>query len=146
MSKIKITCLDCKKDRLVETNGMKKLSYELLYLRCHKCAFVKIRNKCAVGWFKKGQVSWNKDKRTEFIGKTKDGLHAWVERNLGKPKKCTRCGDKESELYQWSNISGQYKAKISDWQRLCVKCHCRYDYENFGARKVFFKGGNPIYV
>ena len=89
--------------------------------------------------FKKGFTPWNKGKIQEFFrGKTYDGLHDWVERNLGKPRKCDICGTTNSKVFQWSNKSGQYKMDFNDWQRLCVKCHCLYDFVNFGARKEFY--------
>lgn len=58
-----------------------------------------------------------------------DALHDWVERKLGKPHKCENCGrtDLKHRQYHWANISGKYKRKISDWIRLCVRCHKIYD-------------------
>lgn len=90
-------------------------------------------------WFKKGQISWHKGMRRPFRGKTYDGLHDWVERNFGKPKLCDFCGTTDSKHFEWSNVSGEYKPIESDWQRLCKKCHCRYDFNNFGARKEFYR-------
>lgn len=95
--------------------------------------------------FKKGQEPWNKGLPEHLQNTWKgddvgyDGLHDWVEKHLGKPKKCEFCGTTESRIFQWSNKSGKYKRELSDWQRLCVKCHVNYDYEQFGARKVFFE-------
>lgn len=54
------------------------------------------------------------------------GLHAWVERKLGKPNLCAFCGKTEG-TFHWSNISQEYKEDINDWQRLCVPCHRKYD-------------------
>jgi len=59
---------------------------------------------------------------------TYDALHKWVERQLGKPMICSKCGDAKRSRYHWSNISGEYKQDLSDWQRLCVPCHKNYDY------------------
>lgn len=53
-------------------------------------------------------------------------LHVWVARNLGKPKLCKFCGKTEGK-FDWSNISGEYKIDLQDWQRLCHKCHMEYD-------------------
>jgi hypothetical protein len=39
---------------------------------------------------------------------------------------------------QWANKSGKYLRKQDDWLSLCKKCHCRYDWEKFGNRKVFY--------
>jgi hypothetical protein len=57
------------------------------------------------------------------------GLHLWVEKHLGKPNKCSHCGklsDEEREM-QWANISGKYLRVITDWIRLCRKCHAVMD-------------------
>lgn len=51
------------------------------------------------------------------------GIHNWVERRLGKPKRCDVCLVTEDKMYHWANISGQYKKELSDWRRLCVPCH-----------------------
>lgn len=59
---------------------------------------------------------------------TYNSLHRWVERQLGKPMLCSKCGNTELSTYHWSNISGEYKQDLSDWQRLCVSCHKNYDY------------------
>ena len=55
------------------------------------------------------------------------GLHKWVARKLGKPKRCDKCGDVNANRYNWSNISGKYLRDLSDWWRLCCKCHWSYD-------------------
>lgn len=61
------------------------------------------------------------------VGKT--ALHNWVERNLGKPKKCEHCGSTDkSKKFEWANKSQKYKRDLSDWMRLCTKCHSKYDY------------------
>lgn len=87
--------------------------------------------------FKKGQTPWNKGTLSQdFNGKTVDALHEWVYRVLGSPKECEFCGGNEN--LEWSNKSGTYMRDITDWQRLCKKCHGRYDFEKFGARRVFY--------
>lgn len=59
-------------------------------------------------------------------------IHSWIERQLGKPHRCDECGDDslEHRQYHWANISGEYRRDISDWKRLCVRCHRKMD---FGA-------------
>ena len=84
------------------------------------------------GWFKKGDNYKGDDI-------TKDTLHWRIEQKYGKPEECEICGTKEAKQYQWSNVSGKYKEDKSDWQRLCIKCHHRYDWEHFGARRVFYE-------
>lgn len=55
-------------------------------------------------------------------------LHNWVERELGKPKKCEHCGDTSKRKYDWANKSQEYKRELTDWIRLCRACHTKYDY------------------
>jgi len=59
------------------------------------------------------------------------GIHAWISREFGKPDKCDDCG--ETGLFRckihWANKSKLYKRDISDWVRLCVPCHKKYDME-----------------
>ncbi len=54
-------------------------------------------------------------------------LHAWIGRKLGKPKICSDCGTTVAKCYEWANISGEYKRDLSDWKRLCKKCHIAFD-------------------
>lgn len=57
----------------------------------------------------------------------KQALHNWVEKKLGKPMKCEKCGIIGLNRYEWANISRKYKRNIKDWIRLCAKCHRIYD-------------------
>lgn len=56
-------------------------------------------------------------------------LHKWVQKNLGKPHFCEFCGNRDLKhtQYHWANISGKYKRILSDWRRLCVRCHSIFD-------------------
>ena len=56
-------------------------------------------------------------------------LHRWVERRLGKPQKCERCGKDglTGHAIHWANKSGKYLRKLTDWLRLCASCHKKYD-------------------
>lgn len=87
-----------------------------------------------------GKTPWNKDKRMEAISGENNWiwagdkvsyrtLHKWVERYLGKPEQCSEClvNGLTGRQIHWSNISGKYKRDLSDWQRLCAKCHKAYD-------------------
>jgi len=98
--------------------------------------------------FKKGASPWNKGKIMKSLSSyqlgDKSELHKWLRRHWGNPKKCKVCGDTKN--IQWANKTGKYLRKRSDWLQLCKKCHPRYDYEKFGARKVFYEKGNPTYV
>lgn len=62
-------------------------------------------------------------------------LHKWVSRWLGKPNKCSECGKVGyGRQIHWANKSGEYKRDLSDWIRLCAKCHGEYDSRN-GIRR-----------
>lgn len=56
-------------------------------------------------------------------------LHNWVEKVLGKPKVCQNCGKicTTRNSIHWANKTGKYLRDISDWLRLCVKCHKKHD-------------------
>ena len=41
-------------------------------------------------------------------------LHKWVPRGMKR-------------YFQWANISRKYLRDLSDWKRLCKKCHMLYD-------------------
>ena len=52
-------------------------------------------------------------------------LHKWIRKNKPKPDVCEMCNCfKPKEI---SNISGEYKRDIDDYQWLCVLCHSYYD-------------------
>lgn len=74
----------------------------------------------------KGQIPWN-IKLENKVGKT--SLHDWVKLRLGFPKTCEFCGftSEDPNLLNWANKSGKYKRELSDWLRLCRKCHHKYD-------------------
>lgn len=56
-------------------------------------------------------------------------LHVWVVKMLGQPKKCEHClkTDLKFRQYHWANKSHKYKRDLTDWIRLCAKCHKKYD-------------------
>lgn len=57
----------------------------------------------------------------------KPALHEWIRTIKGSPKECELCGTKDSKRYDWSNKTHEYKRDVDDWQRLCYKCHYKYD-------------------
>ena len=85
-----------------------------------------------VVWNKGLKATWNGEEnhpswKGENVGYA--GLHTWVKKHLGQPNTCEHCkktGLKGCSIH-WSNKSGNYKREISDWQRLCAKCHKKYD-------------------
>lgn len=70
-----------------------------------------------------GEKSWH------WVGDniTKKPVHQWVNKVLGKPQECENCGDTSDRVFNWANLSGEYKRDISDWARLCIPCHNRFD-------------------
>lgn len=57
------------------------------------------------------------------------GIHAWVKKVLGQPDTCAHCGKSGLKGYHihWANVSGEYKRDKTDWIRLCVSCHWKFD-------------------
>lgn len=79
-----------------------------------------------IAYNKQGQIgedhhAW----KGESVGYT--ALHSWVRRILGTPSKCEDCESTTEVKYEWANISKEYKRALSDWKRLCGKCHMKFD-------------------
>ena len=53
------------------------------------------------------------------------GLHRWVYRHKGRPKKCEHCGIQEK--IEWANKSRKYLRDFTDWISLCRLCHRKFD-------------------
>lgn len=53
------------------------------------------------------------------------GLHSWVLRKKGKPKRCAFCKKPYTtpRSLQWANIDHEYKRDLDDYIGLCYKCH-----------------------
>jgi len=54
-----------------------------------------------------------------------NSLHDWAKRRKEKPDVCEMCN--WFEPIHLSNISGEYKRDIDDFQWLCRDCHRIYD-------------------
>lgn len=54
--------------------------------------------------------------------------HKWIVRECGNPNHCAYCKTDKSPAFDWANISQSYKRELSDWIRLCRKCHYAYDH------------------
>lgn len=60
-------------------------------------------------------------------------MHKWINKVAGHPITCEICTmDFEPRLMEWSNKDHEYRRDLSDWQRLCRKCHKDYDASMFG--------------
>lgn len=68
-------------------------------------------------------INW----RGESVGYR--ALHYWVENTLGKPTTCELCDAQGlvGKKIHWANKSHEYKRDVTDWVRLCAKCHKAYD-------------------
>ena len=62
--------------------------------------------------------------------KAKQGaIHTWLKKRLGYPQTCEHCGKTGlfGKKIDWANKNHKYKRNFSDWMRLCVSCHRKYD-------------------
>lgn len=60
--------------------------------------------------------------------------HIWMRNHYGTPQECEHCGTKEDRRYQWANVSGEYLRERTDWLRLCIPCHKKYDIAKLGGK------------
>lgn len=68
--------------------------------------------------------AWKGDKASYFA------KHLRAKTKWGQPMQCEECGevfDSNNKIH-WANISGKFKEERSDWRRLCVPCHRKFDY------------------
>lgn len=72
-------------------------------------------------------------------------MHDWVRKELGKPSFCEICKTLEAKKYEWANISGQYKRDVTDWKRLCTRCHHKFDNHGAKWRETVKKGTNGMF-
>ncbi len=78
---------------------------------------------------RKGQMMGKENHKWKGDKVGYNALHTWLHRVLGQPKKCDSCetdGLTEHKIH-WANKSKMYKREISDWTRLCAKCHYHFD-------------------
>lgn len=68
---------------------------------------------------------WWKGENAGIVSK-----HLWITKHRGKPNYCEICKRTDRKKYEWSNKDHKYSRKLEDYQRLCKKCHIRYDIEN----------------
>jgi len=63
------------------------------------------------------------------------GLHMFIRKHKPKPERCEICGEKD-DFIELSNISGEYKRDINDFQYICRKCHHIEDVKNHPRNKL----------
>jgi len=71
-------------------------------------------------------------------------IHDWVKKRLKKPSNCPKCKNKNN--IELSNISGNYKRDLIDWEYLCRSCHFKTHgmEKNFKGIKPWSKKSPPI--
>jgi|SRR3990167_1201827 len=129
-------CLDCEKPKSDKGKYCKRCGYKHRIRPRGLIYKIVVKNK---SWFKKDHIPSSKGKMLKSLNQYSrgyDAIHEWVERHIKEPKECQIC--KSTQKLEWANKSGKYKHAFRDWLRLCKKCHHRYDYEHFGARKCFY--------
>ena len=82
---------------------------------------------------RKGSGKWMKGRKEELSHSWKGdlvgygGLHNWVKKELGRPIRCDICGSLNKKRYEWASKNHSYKRDLTEWLRLCTKCHRHYD-------------------
>lgn len=71
----------------------------------------------------KNNVNW----KGENVGY--HGIHKWVSKWKGKPKKCELCGTEIAKKYEWANTDHKYRRVLDDYIRMCTSCHREYDFK-----------------
>ncbi len=87
--------------------------------------------------FENGRTAWNKGipSSDELSNSWKgdeagySAKHKWIESKLGRPDTCEHCKKSSfrSRQIHWANKDHKYKRILTDWIRLCAKCHQTYD-------------------
>jgi hypothetical protein len=108
-------CLNCSKVILCRPHRVKSRKHIFCSYKCHGAFFSGTRNN-----------KWNGDKINY------GSLHDWVSSKLGSPTICEHCGKTglTGKQINWANKDHAYKRNLTDWLRLCSKCHLVYDLKN----------------
>lgn len=95
---------------------------------CEKCGEqFKVKWACRKQRFCSKSCAHSGENNPSWVG---DGVgivqvHAWMEKELGRPDKCSKCG--KVGKVDLANKSGNYKRDKNDWEWLCRKCHMESD-------------------
>lgn len=90
----------------------------------------------------KDKISGERNKNWKGDKAGHHSIHTWVRTRLGTPQECEHCGTTSANFFDWANKSGEYKREITDWLRLCRKCHSDYDRENGKGSKILDRFGD----
>lgn len=113
---IKKKCEECSKEITVLKAEIKRGGGKFCGRICYYSNLKRTRPKGNKSWAWKG----------DNVGI--DGLHQWVQKHLGKPRKCQHCKTTSAKQFDWANKSQEYKRDLNDWIRLCRSCHAKFDY------------------
>lgn len=100
-------------------------------------AGVAMRQRGKVKTYPNGHPNWKGNHATYC------GFHARVNAKRGRPSQCERCGTTEPRVYHWANLTGNY-ADPSDYARMCVPCHKRFDMARNPKEPWQCKRGHPL--
>src|SRR5580698_917581 len=100
---IRRKCKQCRKPFLAVAHELKRGGGKVCSRDCYYQYQRSTRPTGSRSW------AWKGDK----VGKT--ALHNWVEKQLGRPRKCDKCGTTKAKKYEWANKSQKYMRKLSDW-------------------------------
>lgn len=53
-------------------------------------------------------------------------FHRRLYSRFGNPEQCSVCGTRDSENYDYANLTGKYE-DINDYAPMCRSCHWKYD-------------------
>jgi hypothetical protein len=70
-----------------------------------------------------------------------EAMHSRVEASRGRPQHCSWCGDRTAARYEWANLTGNY-SDVTDYERLCAKCHRQFDADRRRATGMRTSPGN----
>lgn len=110
-------CEECDKKIEVLQSEIKRGAGKFCSRVCYYVNQKKTRPSAEKSWAWKG----------DNVGR--EALHNWVQKHLGKPKRCEHCNTTKAKKFEWANKSQKYKRDLTDWIRLCTKCHWKYDYK-----------------
>lgn len=140
-TKRKFCSRECMFIRFKEIGNLKQGAEQACFT-CHKLHYIPLRlikrskrHFCSKPCYSQAQIGFSVLGKGESHPSWKGsgvgyaGLHKWVKVQLGQPLKCEFCGveDVQKSRYEWANKSRLYYRDISDWIRLCISCHRKYD-------------------
>lgn len=63
-------------------------------------------------------------------------VHKWIKDRRGKASFCRIDARHRSTVFEWANVSREYKYEDADWIPLCRSCHKRYDHNMFTLEEL----------